>query len=111
MSLNGKYVLKTSNILYKYVLAKKNHKYGDIAYSAQNYLAKGISDMAIMISEATGIKKVAVSGGVLVNEQIAVTINQALSSAGLEAIFNVKVPPGDGGTALGQCCIALSSVI
>jgi hydrogenase maturation protein HypF len=111
MSINGKYVLKTSDVLYKYVLAKKRHKNGDIAYSAQKYLAKGISDMVIMISEATGIKKVAVSGGVLVNEQIAVTINQILSSIGIETMFNVKVPPGDGGTALGQCCIALSSVM
>ena len=111
VSLKGKYILKTSNILYKCVLAKKSYKYGDIAYSAQDYLARGISDMAIMISEATGIKKVAVSGGVLVNEQIAVTINQALSSAGLEVMFNVKVPPSDGGTALGQCCVALSSVM
>jgi len=109
--INGLYVLKTSNMLYNLLLDKKSHKYGDIAYSAQKYLAEGVSNIAIMASEATGLKRVAISGGVLANEQIALNINRSLSSASLKVMFNVKVPPGDGGTALGQCCVALSSVI
>ncbi|OGD44312.1 carbamoyltransferase HypF, partial [Candidatus Bathyarchaeota archaeon RBG_16_57_9] len=109
--INGKYVLKTSNVLYNYLLDKKSHRYGDIAYSAQKYLAEGVSNMVIMASEASGLKTVAVSGGVLVNEHIAVNINRSLTSVGLKVMFNVRVPPGDGGIALGQCCVALSSVI
>jgi len=109
--IGGKYVLKTSNILYKYLINKNWHKYSDIAYSAHKYLAEGISNIVISASEATGIKKVAVSGGVLVNEFIAETIYRTLSITGLEVMFNRKVPPGDGGTALGQCCVALSSVM
>lgn len=109
--INKKYVLKTSNILYKCLIEKKNHKYGDIAYSAQKYLADGVAEMAIMASEATGLKNVAISGGVLVNEHIAMSISHSLSSAGLKVMFNAKVPPGDGGTALGQCCVALSTVM
>jgi len=109
--MGGKYVLKTSNILYNYMINKNRHKYSDIAYSAHKYLAEGVSNMVISASEDTGIKRVAVSGGVLVNEFIAETIHRILSTEGLEVMFNHKVPPGDGGTALGQCCVALSSVI
>ena len=109
--IGGKYVLKTSNILYNYLINKNRHKYSDIAYSAHKYLAEGMSKIVISASEATGIKKVAVSGGVLVNEFIVEIIHRTLSTTGLEVMFNRNVPPGDGGTALGQCCIALSSVM
>jgi hydrogenase maturation protein HypF len=109
--INGKYVLNTSNILYYYLINKNKYKYADIAHSAQKYLAEGVSNMAIMASEEMGIKSVVVSGGVLVNESISNIIHQILSSAGIKVFFNKKVPPGDGGTALGQCCVALSSVM
>jgi hydrogenase maturation protein HypF len=109
--IDNKYVLKTSNVIYYYLINKNKHKYADIAYSAHKYLAEGVCDIAIMASDKTGINKIAVSGGVLVNEIIAKTIHQALCSEGLNVMFNKKVPPGDGGTALGQSCIALSSVM
>jgi len=109
--IDGRYVLKTSNMLYKCLLDKKSHKFCDIAYSAQKYLADGVAEMVIMASETSGIESVAVSGGVLVNEYIATRISKILVSNGLNIMFNERVPPGDGGTALGQCCVALSSVM
>jgi hydrogenase maturation factor HypF (carbamoyltransferase family) len=50
-------------------------------------------------------------GGVFVNEYITRTVANNLREAGLTVLFNTKVPPGDGGTALGQVCSALDSVI
>ena len=67
--------------------------------------------MAIMISEDTGISVMGLSGGVFVNDYITKTVADNLRNAGLTVLFNTKVPPGDGGTALGQVCIALDSVM
>jgi len=98
---DGKYVLNTSNILYYMLEILNKHKKQDIAAFGQKYLSDGVSDMAIMISEDTGISVMGLSGGVFVNDYITKTVADNLR----------KVPPGDGGTALGQVCIALDSVM
>jgi hydrogenase maturation protein HypF len=67
--------------------------------------------MAIKASEDTGISIIGLSGGVLVNEYITKTLAKTLREAGLNVLFNTLTPPGDGGTALGQVCSALDSVI
>jgi len=108
---DGKYVLNTSNILYYMLEILNKHKKQDIAAFGQKYLSDGVSDMAIMISEDTGISVMGLSGGVFVNDYITKTVADNLRNAGLTVLFNTKVPPGDGGTALGQVCIALDSVM
>jgi len=106
---DGKYVLNTSNILYYMLEILNKHKKKDIAAFGQKYLSDGVSDMAIMISEDTGISVMGLSGGVF--DYITKTVADNLRNAGLTVLFNTKVPPGDGGTALGQVCIALDSVM
>ena len=108
---DGKYVLNTSNTLYFMSEMLKKHKIQDIAAFGQKYLSNGVSDMAIKSSEDTGISVVGLSGGVFVNEYITKTIVNNLREAGLTVLFNIKVPPGDGGTALGQVCTALDRVM
>ena len=93
-----------SNILNK-------HKKQDIAAFGQKYLSDGVSEIAIKASEDTGISVIGLSGGVLVNEYITRTLAKTLREAGLNVLFNTQVPPGDGGTALGQVCSALDGVI
>lgn len=108
---DGKYVLNTSNTLYYMSEILKRHKKQDIAAFGQKYLSDGVSNMAIKSSEDTGISIVGLSGGVFVNDYITKTVANNLREAGLTVLFNTKVPPGDGGTALGQVCCALDSVM
>lgn len=109
--IDGKYVLNTSNTLYYMSNILNKHKKQDIAAFGQKYLSDGVSEMAIKASEDTGISVIGLSGGVLVNEYITKTLAKTLREAGLNVLFNTKVPPGDGGAALGQVCSALDSVI
>ena len=88
-----------------------NHKKQDVAAFGQKYLSDGVSEITVKVSEDTGISVVGLSGGVFVNEYITKTVANNLREAGLTVLFNTRVPPGDGGTALGQVCSALESVI
>jgi len=107
----GNYSLTTSNML-KYLINNRNkYKKQDLASFSQYYLAKGIIDMAISISNDTGITKCALSGGVFVNEFITSYISNELKKQGYTVLRNEKVPPGDGGSALGQAVTALHHVI
>jgi hydrogenase maturation protein HypF len=108
---NGKYVLNTSNIMYNLLNNREKHKTKDIAAFAQKYIAEGFSLIAIIASEDTGIKKVGLSGGVMVNGYINKTITNNLEKEGMTVLHQEKVPPGDGGTALGQSIKALDFVI
>ena len=107
----GKYELKTQNML-KYLIENKNiFKNEDIAAFVHKYLAIGMSTIAINVAREEGINTISLSGGVLVNKSISSQIIHNIESQGLKAITNNKTPIGDGGTALGQSCIALASVI
>ena len=108
---NKKYELKTQNML-KYLIKNKNIlKKEDIAAFVQKYLAIGISNIAINVAKAEGIRTVSLSGGVLVNKSILLEITHNIKKQELRIILNNKTPFGDGGIALGQSCIALASVI
>ena len=107
----GKYVLKTSNVL-KYLINNQNtFKKVDKAYFGQKYLAEGISEIGLRVADETGITKFALSGGVFVNEFITSYITNYLSKEGYTVLRNHNVPPGDGGSALGQAITALHHVI
>jgi hydrogenase maturation protein HypF len=108
---NRKYVLNTSNILYNLFKMKKTYKIQDIALLGQKYLSDGVINIIKQLSDDTGIKKVALTGGVLVNTYIYKSITLGLNNSNLQVFHNKKIPPGDGGIALGQGCIALKSVI
>jgi hydrogenase maturation protein HypF len=96
----------------KYLIENKNNfKKEDIAAFVHKYLAIGISNIAINVAKAEGINTISLSGGVFVNKSISHDILHNIESQGLKVITNNKTPVGDGGTALGQSCIALASVI
>ena len=110
-SESHKYVLNTSNML-KYLIENiKNHKKEDIALFSQKYLSLGMCEIAEKIAEDTGINKIALSGGVFVNEFITAYITKTLEKEGYSVFRNQYVPPGDGGSALGQVVMALHHVM
>jgi hydrogenase maturation protein HypF len=108
---NGKYTLNTSNMLKYLIINQNRYKKQDLAAFSQYYMANGIVDMVISISNDTGITKFALSGGVFVNDFITRYISKALEDQQYTVFRNEKVPPGDGGSALGQAVTALHHVI
>ncbi|PUA34198.1 MAG: carbamoyltransferase HypF [Candidatus Terraquivivens tikiterensis] len=78
----------------------------DLAFSAQDYLASGLAELALEVAEDEGIKNVAFTGGVAYNEQIRATIRRRVEAKGLRFYTNVRVPPGDGGLSFGQAVVA-----
>ncbi|MEM2910365.1 MAG: carbamoyltransferase HypF [Nitrososphaerota archaeon] len=83
-----------------------SRKVRDLAFSAQNYLASGLAELALEIAAKEGIRSIAFTGGVAYNEQITATIRRKVETRGLKFYMNTKVPPGDGGLSLGQAVIA-----
>lgn len=68
-----------------------------------------IMDQCRKISEKTGCRKVALSGGSFQNKIIMEEVLGQLRSEGFEPYYNISVSPNDGGIALGQSYIAAMS--
>jgi len=61
------------------------------------------------IAKATGLDRVALSGGVFQNEMLATWVVDGLKVAGLSPLVHGRVPCNDGGVSLGQAVIAARS--
>ncbi len=108
---NGKYVLKIDNTLKYLVINRNRFKKQDIAAFAQKYVSEGFAEIAVETARRENIKTIALSGGVAVNGYISDKIIKYVENADLRVLTNRKTPLGDGGSALGQSCVALASVI
>ena len=103
----GQYILDFKS-LYK-SLARLKLKYS-ISYIAKSFhltVAKTIGEIVRRIGVDTGLKKVAFSGGVCQNIMLLDLLHRELETD-FEVYINEKVPPNDGGIALGQASIALA---
>jgi hydrogenase maturation protein HypF len=69
-------------------------------------IAEIAAEMCRLISKDTGIKQVALSGGVFQNRLLLRLTTAALKREGFEVITHRLVPPNDGGLSLGQAVIA-----
>ena len=65
-------------------------------------LVEGLADLAQAMAKQTGIKDVALSGGVLQNRTLAVALPAALQRRGLLALVHRRLPSNDGCISLGQ---------
>ena len=78
----------------------------NIAASFQYNLARGIARLAITAAQKSGIRTIALSGGVAYNYQIRTTICDEIVAAKLKCIINREYPLGDGCVSFGQCVYA-----
>ncbi len=69
-------------------------------------IAAGVVEGAAGLALATGADAVALSGGVWQNRLLHALTVDGLRQRGLEAWWNLAVPPGDGGISLGQAALA-----
>jgi len=69
-------------------------------------MAKIILNICLRVRKASGIEKVALSGGVFQNTLLLNKTSALLNGSGFKVYTQHRVPPNDGGIALGQAVIA-----
>jgi hydrogenase maturation protein HypF len=77
-----------------------------VAARFHNTLAAAIHEMCLRMRRETGIGRVCLSGGTFQNMRLLTLAARALRGSGFELFLHRKVPPNDGGIALGQAVIA-----
>jgi hydrogenase maturation protein HypF len=77
-----------------------------IAARFHNTVAAAILEACVRIRRQTGLRRVCLSGGTFQNVLLVSRANAELQRAGFDVFLHAKVPPNDGGIALGQAAIA-----
>ena len=95
-------LLLTTPLLEKILLNIKKVPNSELAYATEEYLAKGVSELAIRKAKEYSVNDISISGGVAYNEHISRTIRKCLEANRLRLHTNKYAPPGDGGVSLGQ---------
>lgn len=83
---------------------------GTLAAAFHEALAEAWGDVAGRAARKTGIHTVGLSGGVFCNERLTRGLARRLAEGGLRVLRHERVPPNDGGLALGQAAIAAARV-
>ncbi len=65
-----------------------------------------LAGLAVAAAERVGCHRVVISGGCFQNGVLSILARQQLEHAGFEVFSHHRVPPGDGGIALGQLYVA-----
>jgi hydrogenase maturation protein HypF len=83
---------------------------GTISVRFHNTVAQLINEMCGLITDETGIARVALSGGVFQNRLLLRKAIRLLEGSGLQVLTHRQVPCNDGGLSLGQAAIASFAV-
>jgi len=79
---------------------------GAVSARFHNTLAGAIVEVCRRISQESGLRRVCLSGGTFQNVRLTASTVAGLRAAGFEVFLHSRVPPNDGGIALGQAAIA-----
>ena len=79
---------------------------GRISVKFHNTVARMINEMCHLIADETGVRQVALSGGVFQNRLLLRKTVSLLESSGFQVFTHRQVPCNDGGISLGQAVIA-----
>jgi hydrogenase maturation protein HypF len=71
-------------------------------------LAAAFVQAAVLARSATGIQKVALSGGCMHNRRLVRLLRMGLEAKGFQVLQHMQVSPGDGGLSYGQAAVAAS---
>jgi hydrogenase maturation protein HypF len=77
----------------------------EVAQRFHRTLIGMLSEVASMASHESGIKTVALSGGVFQNQLLVEALSHELQSNGYKVLIHQQVPTNDGGISLGQAAI------
>jgi hydrogenase maturation protein HypF len=76
-----------------------------IAAGFHRAVAAAVVEVASELAAVGGPRVVALSGGVFQNDRLTTATRQGLEHAGFEVLTHRRVPPNDGGLALGQLAV------
>ena len=79
---------------------------GVISARFHNTISEIISVTAERISEISGLRTIALSGGTFQNRYLSGRVEQKLKEKGYRVLVPLKFPANDGGLALGQLAVA-----
>ena len=106
-----KFVLNTGDIVAHLVQEKlAGEDSGKLAYEFHRALAEQILAACEAAEQETGIKKVALSGGVFQNRLLLELVDDGLAERGFEVLKHSLIPPNDGGISLGQAAYGMAYV-
>ena len=106
-----KFVLNTGDIVAHLVQEKlAGEDSGKLAYEFHRALSEQILAACEAAEQETGIKKVALSGGVFQNRLLLELVDDGLAERGFEVLKHSLIPPNDGGIALGQAAYGMAYV-
>jgi len=77
-----------------------------LAAAFHEALAEAWARAAVEAADATGSRRVALTGGVFCNARLTRSLTARLKRAGLEVLRHEHVPPNDGGLSFGQAVVA-----
>jgi hydrogenase maturation protein HypF len=72
-------------------------------------LARSVVAVCRRLADETGVRTVALSGGVFANQRLLGEAGDGLAAAGLAVLTHGRVPTNDGGISLGQAAVAAAS--
>ena len=81
-----------------------------IAARFHNTVAAAVGETCRRIRAQTGLNRVCLSGGVFQNMRLLAATATELRGAAFQVFLHAKVPPNDGGIALGQAVIAAATL-
>ena len=106
---SGRWIMNVSQVIQDVVAAVRNGvSVVDISRRFHRTLVCCFTDVIKKASQATGIKTVALSGGVFQNALLFETLVFELEEAGYRVLTHSLVPSNDGGLSLGQAVIGRS---
>src|SRR5699024_4433186 len=71
-----------------------------------NGLADAVRRTCLLLAERTGVRTVALSGGVFANRLLLDRVAGGLEGSGLTVLTHSRVPCNDGGISFGQAVVA-----
>ena len=107
----GRYVIDPTPVL-ESILSDVSHSKPtpEIAATFHQSVAETTANVCARISAETGIRTVALSGGVFQNRLLLASCMQLLRQAGLMVLVHTELPANDGCISLGQAVVAAHTV-
>jgi len=102
----GKVAILDTSYLMNWLWENRDRNSKNLAFSAEEYLAEGLAEIAVDYAKNEHIGTVCLSGGCAYNEHIVRAIKKKVEGSSMKFLRNERVPAGDGGISLGQAIVA-----